>query len=157
MHDCVALGWRPGYICSTLQVAEWRRLTMPRGSQPGERRGGRKKGTPDKATAERQAAMRAAVAECFATMTPAEIEALSPKEIMLRAMHTAAKSGDVLLAVNIAERAAPYYDRKLTGPLEVKGQGGGPIRHAVAPDLSALSDDELARKYREALTAAGGV
>jgi len=95
---------------------------MPRGSQPGERRGGRKKGTPDKATAVRQAAMQAALADCFATLTLAEIEALSPKEIMLRAMHTAAKGGDVLLAVNIAERAALCYDRRLTGPQEISGK-----------------------------------
>lgn len=87
---------------------------MPRGSALGERRGGRKKGTPDKATAARQAAMQAAVADCFATMSAAEIEALTPKEIMLRAMHAAAKNGDTLLAVNIAERAAPYYNSRLT-------------------------------------------
>ena len=72
---------------------------MPRGSAPGERRGGRAKGTPDKATVARQAAMAAAVADCFASMTEAQIEALMPKEIILRAMHTAAKNGDVLLAV----------------------------------------------------------
>ena len=95
---------------------------MPRGSAPGERRGGRKKGTPDKATAARQAAMQAAVANCFASMTAAEIEALTPKEIMLLTMQAAAKNGDALLAVNIAERAAPYYNSRLTGPLELKGR-----------------------------------
>ena len=51
---------------------------MPRGSAPGERRGGRAKGIPDKATAARQAAMAAAVADCFASMTQAQIEALTP-------------------------------------------------------------------------------
>lgn len=64
----------------------------------------------------------AAVADCFATMTQAQIEALTPKEIMLRAMHTAAKNGDTLLAVTIAERAAPYYDSKITGPLNIQGK-----------------------------------
>ena len=87
---------------------------MPRGSAPGERRGGRKKGTPDKATAARQAAMQAAVADCFATMTAAEVEALTPKQVLLLAMQAAVRNGDVLLAVNIAERAAPYYDAKIT-------------------------------------------
>jgi hypothetical protein len=95
---------------------------MPRGSAPGERRGGRAKGTPDKVTVARQAAMAAAVADCFASMTDAQIEALKPKEIMLRAMHTAAKNGDSLLAVSIAERAAPYYDAKITGPVNIQGR-----------------------------------
>ena len=81
---------------------------MPRGSVLGERRGGRKKGTPDKATAARQAAMQAAVADCFATMTPAEIEALTPKE----GSHAAGdshrcQSGDVLQA-DAAMLATPW-------------------------------------------------
>ena len=55
-------------------------------------------------------------------MTPAEIEALTPAELMLRAMHTAAKNGDTLLAVNIAERAAPYYNAKVAAmSVDVRG------------------------------------
>src|SRR5580704_16662990 len=96
---------------------------MPRGgSKPGERRGGRARGTPDKATAARRAAMAAAVANAFDAMTPEQVAALKPAEVMLMAMHRAVRAGDVLLAVNIAERAAPYYNRKLTGPIEVQGK-----------------------------------
>jgi hypothetical protein len=96
-------------------------MQSPR-SRCGERRGGRAKGTPDKATAARQTAMAAAVEDCFATMTQAEIEALTPKDVMLRAMHTAARKGDTLLAVNIAERAAPYFNAKITGPIDIQGR-----------------------------------
>jgi hypothetical protein len=95
---------------------------VPRGgSKPGERRGGRAKGTPDKATAARQAAMAAAVADCFDSMTSEEIDVLTPAEVMLLAMRHAVRSRDILLAVNLAERAAPYFNRKLTGPVEVRG------------------------------------
>jgi hypothetical protein len=89
--------------------------TNPRGGKPGEGRGGRAKGALDKATVARQAAITAAVADCFSTMTLAEIEALTPAELMLRAMHPAAKNGDTLLAVNIAERAAPLLQRESCG------------------------------------------
>src|SRR5580704_5935890 len=119
---------------------------MPRGgSKPGERRGGRAKGTPDKATAARQTAMAAAVADCFATMTAVEIEGLKPKQVMLMAMHSAMKSGDVLLAVNIAERVAPYYDAKISGPVNVEGK-----LTLEALVLGAISKEE--REAREART-----
>lgn len=43
--------------------------------------------------------------------------------------------------------------------VEVTGEDGGPIKQRldVRQDLTGLSDDELARKYREALAAAGGM
>jgi hypothetical protein len=116
---------------------------MPRGSAPGERRGGRAKGTPDKATAARQAAMAAAVADCCAKMTAMEIAALTPKQVMLLAMQSALKSGDVLLAVNIAERAAPYYDAKITGP--VNSQRGLTLEALVMGAIALEEKEGLGR------------
>jgi hypothetical protein len=65
--------------------------------------------------------MAAAVTDCFDQMTPEQVDALTPADVMLAAMRHAIRSRDVLLAVNLAERAAPYFNRKLTGPVEVRG------------------------------------
>ena len=68
---------------------------MPRGSQPGERRGGRQKGTPNKSTVLKKAALSAACAD-----TPT-----TPLEFLLSVMRDpAAPTG---LRVQVARAAAP--------------------------------------------------
>jgi hypothetical protein len=90
--------------------------------------------------------MAAALADCFASMTEAQIEALTPKQVMLMAMQSAMKSGDVLLAVNIAERAAPYYDAKITGPATIEGK-----LSLEALVLGAISKEERERQEAPAV------
>ena len=68
---------------------------MPRGSQPGERRGGRQKGTPNKSTVLKKAALSAACADT----------AITPLEFLLSVMRDpAALTG---LRVQVARAAAP--------------------------------------------------
>jgi hypothetical protein len=73
---------------------------MPRGSQPGERRGGRQKGTPNKSTALKKAALCAASADTATT----------PLEFLLSIMRDpAAPTG---LRVQVARAAAPLVHGK---------------------------------------------
>ena len=73
---------------------------MPRGSQPGERRGGRQKGTPNKSTVLKKAALSAACADTAAT----------PLQFLLGVMRDPkAPTG---LRVQVARAAAPLVHGK---------------------------------------------
>src|SRR5262245_60912336 len=73
---------------------------MPRGSQPGERRGGRQKGTPNKSTVLKRAALSAACADTATT----------PLEFLLSVMRDPkAPTG---LRVQVARAAAPLVHGK---------------------------------------------
>lgn len=89
---------------------------MARGSSPGERRGGRQKGTPNKATVEREAKLAEARDRILASITPEQIAAMSPLDIMLQAMQLEAQSGEWRVAAALAEKAAPYlHPKKVAG------------------------------------------
>src|SRR5262249_3752933 len=77
---------------------------MPRGSQPGERRGGRQPGTPNKKTALVNAAFDAA------TSNPD----LSPLDFLLGVMRDASLSLD--WRIKAAQAALPYVHVKPEGP-----------------------------------------
>jgi hypothetical protein len=77
---------------------------MPRGSQPGERRGGRQRGTPNKKTLLKDAAINAASA--------------SPNQTPLGFLLALMRNPDLPLAerLRLAEAAAPYVHTKPTVP-----------------------------------------
>jgi hypothetical protein len=77
---------------------------MPRGSRPGERRGGRKKGTPNKATA----SVKAALLDAFDG------------------------TGGVKSLTDWGKENRTEFYKLLVRviPVEVTGEGGGPIEHA---------------------------
>lgn len=96
---------------------------MPRGSQPGERRGGRKAGTPNKATATlRDAAQQ---------YTPMALKTLADI-----ASHGKTETARVMAADKLLDRG---YG-KPTQVNEHGGIGGGPI------ETRSLSDTERAAK-----------
>lgn len=97
-----------------------------RGSKPGERRGGRAKGTPNKTTA----AAKDAIAQAAEELGGANRLVAWAKEDPLN------------------ERAfwATIYPKLL--PLQVTGEGGGPIE---VKNVSDLTDEQLA-----AIAAGGG-
>jgi hypothetical protein len=70
---------------------------MPRGSQPGERRGGRRKGTPNKAAAARQAAISAS--------------GLTPLDYLLSLMRD--ETADPRTRLDAAKSAAPFVHPRL--------------------------------------------
>ena len=94
---------------------------MPSGSKPGERRGGRKKGTPNKFTG-------------------------ALKDMILKALDQADEGGAVAYLVKQArkENSAPFM--ALVGkvlPLQVAGEGGGPLGVYVVSwkDAEALPEN----------------
>jgi hypothetical protein len=88
---------------------------MPRGSQPGERRGGRQKGTPNKTTALKEAALSAASADPNS----------SPLDFLLGIMRDPKAPTD--LRIRVARVAAPLVQGKLKNiPVEDRaGNAGG--------------------------------
>lgn len=83
---------------------------MPRGSEPGERRGGRGKGTPNKTTA----VMLAEIAKGGET----------PLEYMLRVMRD--PSTEHPRRDDMSKAAAPYVHNRLAA-IEHTGADGGPL------------------------------
>ena len=65
--------------------------------------------------------MAAAVADCFDQMAPEQVDALTPADVMLAAMRHAIPLTRHSTGREFAQRAAPYFNRKLTGPVEVRG------------------------------------
>ena len=83
------------------------------GSKPGERRGGRQKGSRNKAKIELEAKLSEARGRAVAGITTTEIAAMSPLDIMLRAMQIEAQTGEWRAAAALAKEAAPYLHAKL--------------------------------------------
>src|SRR5215471_21274495 len=107
---------------------------MPRGSQPGERRGGRQKGTPNKKTALINAALAATASN----------PDISPLDFLLGVMRDPSVSPE--LRIRVAQAAAPFVHAK---------PGGS---HPSDPSVSAIQiegrrdfiiDPGLARAFRD--------
>jgi hypothetical protein len=75
---------------------------------------GRPKGAKNKATRARELAANNAIDETLAKLTQEEIQRFTPLEIMIMAMHLLLQSGNLLGAVGVAEKAAPYVHSKLS-------------------------------------------
>lgn len=84
--------------------------------QRGGRRdgAGRPKGSRAKATVARELAANNAIDETLSRLTKEEIKRLLPLEIMILAMHVQLQTGNMMAAVSIAEKAAPYLHAKLS-------------------------------------------
>jgi hypothetical protein len=104
---------------------------MPRGSQPGERRGGRQKGTPNKKTRK--------------FMESVAASGLVPLEYMLKIMRDEMQPQEVRM--ERAKAAAPFVHPRLAA-VKVAGDKDAPLF-----DLSALTDNELAFLQRTILKA----
>jgi hypothetical protein len=124
---------------------------MPRGSQPGERRGGRRKGTPNKRTA----ALRAHLAATDSGFDPyGQLEALA-KELLkeIEQERGSPKPNrshiDQLrdMLARVLRDMVPYKRPRLTAT-KVSGDKDAPLF-----DLSSLSDSELAFLRRTILKA----
>ena len=86
-------------------------LKKPRGgTRPGA---GRPPGRKNKRTLEREYAAKNAIDETLARLTGEEIERLKPLDIMILAMHLMLKSGNLMGAASVAEKAAPYIHAKI--------------------------------------------
>src|SRR5260370_8597365 len=104
---------------------------MPRGSQPGERRGGRQRGTPNKKTRE--------------FMESVAASGLVPLEYMLKILRDEKQPQEV--RIEMAKAAAPFVHPRLAA---MKGSGD---KEAPLFDLSTLTDNELAFLSRTILKA----
>jgi hypothetical protein len=81
------------------------------GPRPGS---GRPKGAKNRSTIARELAASNAIDETLARLTQDEIKRLLPLEIMVLAMHLQLQTGNLMAAVSIADRAAPYIHAKLS-------------------------------------------
>ena len=79
----------------------------------GRKTGGRKAGTPNKAKAARADATRLAGLQATADMTPEQIAALTPLQIMEKAATVLALAGNWAGAAVVAKEIAPYRHAKL--------------------------------------------
>src|SRR6266566_2851618 len=109
---------------------------MPRGSNPGERRGGRQRGTLNKMSVLRNAALAAAASD----------PDISPLDFLLGVMRDPHISAD--LRIKVALAAAPFVHAK---------PGNAPSRLRVTrgietPPRREYSDIELARRVADLLS-----
>ena len=88
---------------------------MPRGSNPGERRGGRKAGTPNKRTA----LLREAIAK----------GGVSPLAFMLAQMRN--PKNTLAVRLDAAKSAAPYVHPIRLASVEQSGPDGGPMEQVT--------------------------
>src|SRR5262249_35575046 len=124
---------------------------MPRGSQPGERRGGRQKGTPNKRTA----ALRACLVATDSGFDPyGQLEALAKELLREIEQERGSPKPDRPRIDQLRDTLArvlrdmvPYKRPRLTAT-KVSGDKDYPLF-----DLSALSDSELAFLRRTVLKA----
>src|SRR3981189_1379877 len=109
-----------------------RKITMPRGSKPGERRGGRQRGTPNKKTALRNAALAAAASD----------PDISPLDFLLGIVRDANESSE--RRFKAAQTTLPFVHAKPgsarpgdpAGPAKlIDGTGAFTIDNAVAKAL----------------------
>ena len=75
--------------------------------------GGRVAGTPNKVTTDTIVQLREANMVIAKELTSDQMDALTPKEVMMRIMRTAYKSGHIPLALAAAEKCAPYIHARL--------------------------------------------
>jgi hypothetical protein len=110
---------------------------MPRGSEPGERRGGRQRGTPNKKTALQNAAIAAAAAN----------PNLSPLDFLLNLMRDETTPADHRL--QIAQTAAPYLHDK-------PGRGEASRKHKSTDRMAVVSFNGSIRLKARAKSGACG-
>jgi len=81
------------------------------GARPGS---GRKTGTKNRKTLEREAAARAALDSMLGELTPEQIEAMQPLDVLLWAMRLQLKIGNIMGAASVAEKAAGFVHPKIS-------------------------------------------
>ena len=96
----------------------------------GRKTGGRTKGTPNRSTVDKQALIARAVGSR---------DGVEPLDVMLTAMRDAWNKGDVLAAVAVAEKCAPYRHPKL-GSVELSGNPERPLAFEVISGVMRGSD-----------------
>lgn len=87
---------------------------MPSGAPPGHTRGGRPRGSKNKKKLNDRESIGQALDLAFKELGKDKIVEMSPANILRFAMHVAAVNGHGLAATSFAEKAAPYFDPKLT-------------------------------------------
>jgi hypothetical protein len=109
-------------------------VAMPRGSQPGERRGGRQPGTPNRKTALVKAAFAAAASD----------PGLSPLDFLLGVMRDSSVAPE--LRIRAAQAAAPYVHAK-AGPSQVTDPAASAKQIAAAGEF--IIEPGVARILRD--------
>jgi hypothetical protein len=106
--------------------------------QRGGRRdgAGRPKGSRAKATVARELAANNAIDETLSRLTQDEIKRLLPLEIMILAMHLQLQAGNLMGAVAVAEKCAPYLHAKLSSNIPPPV-----LPEDLEPDPPAVGDE----------------
>ena len=87
---------------------------MAGGKLPGApKTGGRVKGSLNKSTVNQMMSMNEAFKEIASELTRAEVDNISPKDVLLRIMRAAFNAGNINLAMAAAEKASPYCHARL--------------------------------------------
>jgi hypothetical protein len=109
---------------------------MPAGAKPGERRGGRPPGGKNKSTVDRERRFADAEAAAIAALTPDEIDNITPEQVMILAMRTAVRGGNLVLAHKLGVDVAPYlHSKKIASPTGSNEEEAAARRgYVVAPD-----------------------
>lgn len=105
------------------------------GFQPGNKGGGRKKGSTSKVQMQRQEKLDRTAKSLLRSFTEAEIDEMSPKDMLLLCMRTYFKIGDVDRAAKVAADVAPYVDPKLAATALVSEDG---LRALKTTDIRKL-------------------
>lgn len=104
-----------------------------------EVRRGRPPGTGNARTLERRAEIQGAMAEVFASLTPEEIENIKPIDVFRLVTIGAVKANDHVLAMNAADKWAPYVHAKLA-PIQVDTSNG--VKRIVVENAPEGDDGE---------------
>lgn len=113
---------------------------MPRGAAPGERRGGRAKGKKNKKTEEYIDFYRKAEVAACEALTPEQIKALTPRDVLMMAMQVAVTGKNLALAAKSADAIAPYeHSKKAPTQAGAFGDEAGVIR--IVGGLPDEADD----------------
>jgi hypothetical protein len=100
-------------------------------------RRGRALGAKNRATVARELAASAAVAALVEKLTPDEIAALTPKEVLASAMIMLFRQGRLIEAANVAEKLAPFIHSRMS-----PAAGYVPIPEDLLPDPIPIGDEE---------------
>jgi hypothetical protein len=111
---------------------------MPRGGhRPGA---GRKPGSRDKVTIDAEQKLAEATERLAAELTPEQIAAMSPLDVMLHAVKIEAMAGQWRMAAALAEKAAPYLHPKLSSEiLNVRTDDGNRPTEDLAQERDAIA------------------
>jgi len=114
------------------------------GARPGA---GRPKGGKNRESIDREKKLAEAAERMAAggTLTPEQINALSPLDVMLHAMKIDVAAGEWRSAASLAEKAAPYLHPKLASEVLTLRKAPQTIEGAL---LEIENDVELSRSYQ---------